>query len=239
MTGIRVALFDLDDTLFAHRRSVELGIGEHRLTLGGDALAADPASEFLRWNALEEHHYHRYLAGEIDFLAQRRARARGFVEPFGLDLLDDAAADAWFDAYLAHYESTWALHDDALRCLAALDGLRIGVITNGEIEFQMAKITAVELQSHLEHVIASGSVGVAKPDPRIFHHACELFGVAPAQAAYIGDRLRTDAIGAAEAGLTGVWIDRPGTATDAERDAARAAGAHVIRTLDELPPLLR
>ena len=38
----------------------------------------------------------------------------------------------------------------------------------------------------------------------------------------MGDRLRTDAIGAAEAGLLGVWIDRPGVATDAELAAAAA-----------------
>lgn len=238
--AVQVVLFDLDDTLFDHRRSVRLGIEAHRQTLGEPATTADAASELARWTALEEHHYHRYLAGELDFLEQRRARARGFVEPWGVDLFDDDAADAWFDAYLAEYEKTWALHDDALRCLGALtaSGRRIGVITNGELGFQMAKIETVELVGHLEQVIASGEVGVAKPNPRIFALACERFGVPASAACYVGDRLHTDAIGAAQAGLLGVWLDRPGAATEAELAEARAAGAHVIRTLDELPALL-
>ncbi|WBU36835.1 HAD family hydrolase [Homoserinibacter sp. YIM 151385] len=240
VTGIRVVMLDLDDTLFDHRGSVREGIAAHRLTLGDAALQADGAADFARWNALEEEHYHRYLAGELDFLGQRRERARGFVAPYGLDLSRDEDADAWFDGYLVEYERTWALHGDALRCLGALReaGMRIGLITNGELTFQMAKVRAIELEAHLEHVVASGEVGVAKPDPRIFHLACAVFGVEPHEACYVGDRLRTDAIGAADAGLTGVWIDRPGVAAPEDLAAAAEAGAHVIRTLDELPPLL-
>jgi putative hydrolase of the HAD superfamily len=78
-----------------------------------------------------------------------------------------------------------------------------------------------------------------KPDPAIFVHACEVFGVAPADAAYIGDRLRTDAIGAANAGLTGVWLNRTGTVPSAQDAAdARAAGVLEIAALAELPALL-
>ena len=115
------------------------GIAAHRSTLGGALAAADRAAEFVRWNALEERHYHRYLTGELDFLGQRRERAREFVAPYGL-LLDDDAADAWYDAYLVHYEATWTLHDDVLDCLEALRPARFGVITNGHLEAQTAKI---------------------------------------------------------------------------------------------------
>jgi putative hydrolase of the HAD superfamily len=230
-------MFDLDDTLFAHRESVEAGIAAHRSTLGGALAAADRASEFARWNALEEQHYHRYLTGELDFLGQRRERAREFTAPYGLPLTDDAA-DAWFDAYLVHYQATWALHADVLDCLEALRPRRLGVITNGHREFQQAKIDGVGLTSWLEHVIASGEAGVAKPDPRIFFIACGAFSVEPADAVYVGDRLHTDAIGASRAGLLGVWLDRPGTATPAQLAGAAAERVPVIRSLAELPALL-
>ncbi|NYG98671.1 hypothetical protein BJ979_001297 [Schumannella luteola] len=81
--GIRVALFDLDDTLFAHRAAVDAAIIEHRRELPGWSPAED-AAEARRWTDLEEHHYHRYLAGELDFLGQRAARARDFAAPYGL-----------------------------------------------------------------------------------------------------------------------------------------------------------
>jgi putative hydrolase of the HAD superfamily len=234
---ISVVLFDLDDTLFDHRRSVELGITAHRITLGGDVASADAAVEFTRWNALEEHHYHRYLSGELDFLGQRRERARGFVAPYGLEL-DDDAADDWFATYLLEYEKTWSLHADVAPCLEALAPRRFGVVTNGDLEFQQSKLRATGLLDRVEYVIASGSLGVAKPDPAIFRHACEVFGVSPDEACYVGDRLRTDAVGAAEAGLLGVWLDRPGRATPDELAEAAAAGVPVIRTLAELPGLL-
>ncbi|WP_294178082.1 HAD family hydrolase [uncultured Schumannella sp.] len=234
---LRVVLFDLDDTLFAHRRSVELGLHAHRATLGAAIAAAAPDLEFTRWNDLEERHYHRYLSGEIDFHEQRRARARGFLEPHGV-ILDDEAALAWFDAYLLEYERSWTRHDDVDACLTALADRHLGIITNGELAFQLAKLRAIGLEGAFEQFIASGELGVAKPDARIFERACELFEVEPSQAAYIGDRLHTDAIGAARAGLLGVWLDRPGIATAEQRAEAASAGVPVIRSLAELPALL-
>jgi putative hydrolase of the HAD superfamily len=237
MAAPAVVLFDLDDTLFAHRESVESGITAHRTALGGALAAADHAAEFTRWNALEERHYHRYLTGELEFFEMRRIRAREFVEHHGLTL-DDAAADTWFADYVVHYEAAWALHDDAIPCLEALRPARFGVITNGSLPFQDAKITAVGLAPLVDHVIASSEVGAAKPDARIFAHACAVFGVGPADAVYVGDRLHTDAIGAAGAGLRGIWIDRHGLATPALLAEAAAAGIPRIRSLAELPPLL-
>lgn len=55
---------------------------------------------------------------------------------------------------------------------------------------------------------------------------------------YVGDRLSTDAIGAASAGLLGVWLDRNGAATVEQLRRARDAGVPVIRTLDELPAIV-
>jgi putative hydrolase of the HAD superfamily len=236
-----VVLFDLDDTLFAHRRAVEAGVLAQRTEHGGVFLRADDAAELHRWTELEEHHYHRYLSGELDFFEQRRERARDFVAPYGLDLRDDGAADTWFDAYLEKYRDAWALHDDALPCLdelrRRLPGVRIGVVTNGDLGFQTAKMDTVGLSHRVEYVIASGQVGFAKPDPRIFQVACGAFGVAPANAVYVGDRLRTDAIGARDAGLTGIWLHRQGHLPEAPADPEHP-GVPSIRSLAELPPLL-
>jgi len=242
-TRIRVALFDLDDTLFAHREAVERGLAAHRAALGGAIAAADDAAESRRWHELEELHYHRYLSGELDFLGQRRERARSFVAPYGMVLVTDSEADAWYDSYLVHYENAWTLHDDTLPCLDALtsghDPVRIGLITNGDLGAQTAKLRGTGLLPRIEHIIASGDVGISKPDAAIFAHACAVFGVEPGEAAYIGDRLATDALGASAAGLLGVWLDRAGGATDEQLVTARAAEVPVIRSLAEVPGLLR
>src|SRR4051812_20013875 len=106
---IRVALFDLDDTLFAHQHAVATGVAAHRRAHGGALGAADEASELRRWHELEELHSPRYLDGELGFIEQRRERARDFVEPFGIDLAGDAIADEWFNRYLVEYRRAWKL----------------------------------------------------------------------------------------------------------------------------------
>lgn len=234
---ITVALFDLDDTLFAHRKAVRDGIAAH---IANQLPGVDAAAHQDRWDELEDHHYHRYLSGELDYFGQRRARARDFMAPFGIEFAEDRAAENWFEIYLREYTAAWTLHDDALPCLDGLaaSGIRIGIITNGDRVFQQAKLDAMGLDGRIEHLVASGEFGVTKPDPRIFRHACSVFRVAPSEAVYVGDRLRTDAIGAADAGLAGVWLDRSGAATADELAAAAASGAVVIRGLGELPAVL-
>ncbi|AWB85741.1 HAD family hydrolase [Mycetocola zhujimingii] len=251
MSTPSVVLFDLDDTLLDHRGAVSRGILRHVDLSPGHLVVDDRDAAVTLWHSLEEQHYHRYLSGELTFAGQRRARARDFAAAHGVSL-GDAEADTWFDTYFDSYRTSWQLFDDALPCLDRLQdaGTRVGIITNGEPDHQQLKLDRIGLADRFEHVVASGAVGFAKPDPRIFHEACRLFGVAPSDAAYVGDRLETDAIGAAHAGLTGVWLNRFGenvvagalghgtpvgtSALAAAREAAAAAGVRIITSLDEL-----
>jgi putative hydrolase of the HAD superfamily len=236
-TVISVVLFDLDDTIFAHRLAVNAGARSVLRGLDEPPPADLEDDEVARWTALEELHYTRYLTGDLDYLGQRRARARDFLLPYDIALDTDTEAEAWFDYYLSKYRSAWDVYPDTMPVLDALADRRLGVITNGELGFQLAKMDATDLTARFEHIVASGELGVTKPDPRIFHAACELFAVAPADAVYVGDRLHTDALGAVGAGLRGIWIDRLG-ATTAQREEASAAGVSIIRNLAELPALL-
>lgn len=237
-----VVLFDLDDTLFDHQRAVGLGITAKRRAHGGTVAAADDAAEIRRWHHLEEVHYSRYLHGELGFQEQRRVRVFEFLRPHGVEL-DDAAADAWYADFLRLYDRSWVLHDDALSCLDSLEqaipGVQFGIVTNAELNFQLPKLERLGLAERMTHVVASGQVGCPKPDARIFHEACARFGVRPEEAVYVGDRLQTDARGARDAGLTGVWLDRGVVTPDADELAqARASGVLTISSLAELPALL-
>jgi len=44
-----------------------------------------------------------------------------------------------------------------------------------------------EILSLFEHVVESSKVGVRKPDPRIYQHACDLLGVPPDRCIYLDD----------------------------------------------------
>lgn len=257
---IEVVLFDLDDTLMAHTRAVDEAIALAQATAGGPFAADDTTAVQRRWAALEERHYSRYLTGELTYLGQRVARARDLLAPYGIKFSDDEALE-WFERYLVGYRNAWRLFDDVLPALeallAALPHLRIGIITNGDLAFQTDKLSRIGLWDLLDltpvgadgsvdephrrgRVIASGELGVTKPDLAIFHAAARAFEVAPAQCAYVGDRVRTDAVGAHDAGMLGIWLDRGrdrNPMTDhAEGDAP--AGVPSIPSLLALPALL-
>jgi putative hydrolase of the HAD superfamily len=221
-------MFDLDDTLFAHRKAVEDGVLAHLSATGVPGHDRSAA----RWSELEELHYSRYLAGELDYLGQRRARARDFLGEYGIVMNSDAEAEKWFEDYLHSYRAAWTLHEDTLPTLDALGVYQLGIITNGVTHFQQPKLDRLGLTPYFSHVITSGDFGAVKPDPSIFLHACKVFGVEPSAAVYVGDRLHTDAIGATAAGLTGIWLDRAGV------DGEDPGGILTIHTLLELPPLL-
>jgi len=232
---VRAVLFDLDGTLMDHDAAREAAVAE---LLAGDAALAE------EWRRLEALHYDQYAAGRCSFAEQRRRRVRGIHAAMGAAEPADEVCDAWFAGYLKRYRGHWRAFDDVAPALAALAAAlpdaALGVITNGEGEPQRAKLAAIGLTDRFPVVVASGEVGLAKPDPAIFALACERLGVEPAGAAYVGDRLDLDAHGAAAAGLRGVWLDRAGS--DAVQHPAGAlapaAGVATIATLHELPAAL-
>lgn len=92
--------------------------------------------------------------------------------------------------------------------LAALraDGWRMSVISNadGRVEHQLAELG---LREGFEAVFDSACLGIAKPDSRIFRHACDALGLSPADCLYIGDTFFIDVWGANHAGMGAVHLD--------------------------------
>ena len=85
-------------------------------------------------------------------------------------------------------------------------GMRLAVVSNSEGTVE-AMLNDVGLGRHLETVVDSWVVGVAKPDPRIFHIALERLGGEAATAVMVGDVPAVDMDGARAASITGVLLD--------------------------------
>ncbi|HWU22365.1 MAG TPA: HAD family hydrolase [Nocardioides sp.] len=223
MTGFEGVLFDLDDTLVDHRGAADRGV---RSWLAGLGLAQTPSDleELVeRWFALEARHHERYQRREITHAEQRRVRIREFLPSW--DLADDALADDVFAGYLGCYQSAWRAFGDAAAALerALTDGLRVGILTNGEAAIQTEKLRRTGLLRHDVPIFASSELPAAKPDPRSYAAACTALGVRPERTLMVGDSLRHDVLGARRAGLTGVLLDRQGWAR---------GGAEVTRVRD-------
>jgi putative hydrolase of the HAD superfamily len=231
---IEAVLFDIDGTLLDHERaslaSLHAALEHERPGIG----VAERHAATLEWRRLEEHHYGCYLRGEIDLAEQRRRRAGGVLRWLGSPLRPAAELDAWFAAFLEGYRRHWSLFDDVEPAIAALEraGLRLGAITNADAAQQRRKLAALGLGHRLPVFVASSAVGVAKPDPEIFRIAARLLSLPVERIAYVGDRPRTDAGGARDAGMLGIWLNRDG------HPPRSAAGVPAISSLIELQSLI-
>lgn len=223
---IHAVLFDLDDTLMDHQSAADRAVVHWAESMGVRADAADLVD---RWTRVSNVHYARYQRRELRADEQQRARAREFLPH--LDLRSDADAQAAFDAYLVLYRSAWTAFPDAVPALhrARAAGLRVGVLTNGEHEFQWSKALRGRLEGHIDVFTASSSLPWSKPDPRAFQAACDRLGSEPRSTLMVGDALVTDVHGARGAGLPAVLVDRVG-----RHGGAELQGGVRVRSLAEL-----
>lgn len=185
------------------------------------------------WESVTEAHVAMVVAGNIDYPNMHRERTKAFLAELGADLGDqDAARFERRRAAVMH--EGFRVFDDVLPCLDWLRaaGIRIAAVTNASGAHQRTKLARLGLSRFIDHIAIAGEVGAAKPDPLIFHSACAALDCDPGQALHVGDRLRTDAVGARDAGLSGVWLDRVGVPQDIP------TGVDVISGLGELSELL-
>ena len=70
-------------------------------------------------------------------------------------------------------------------------------------------IAAAGVADLLDSVLSVESVGVFKPDPRVYQLACAHFSLMPGEMAFVSSNA-WDAFGAREAGFHVFWVNRAG-----------------------------
>jgi len=196
----RAVLFDLDDTLWPIAPVILQAEQTLFAWLSSNAprVAARFTIDSLRQARLA------LLASrpelQLDLGALRRAGLLAAFEQAGEDVAKVELAMVQFFAA----RNAVLPYDDVLPGLLRLkDRVLLGSVTNGNADLQ-----TIGLAQHFQVSIAAPQFGRAKPDPAIFHAACEALGVAPHEAVYVGDDLVLDVQGAQRAGLRAVWMNR-------------------------------
>jgi len=232
MNRPRVALFDLDDTLYPERAFVDGGFRAVGRFLGPQ-LGRAPATIARRLRALHD----------------RDGRGRLFdtlLAEYGRPADPDLVLAALL-VYRAHRPRTRPFSDvieslDAIRTA----GFRTGLVTDGLSAVQRRKLAALpDVAKRLDAVVMTDELGpaYAKPSAVPFRIACRLLGVDTGDAVYVGNDPRKDFVGAKEAGL---WTIRTGRLPDeggssAHRDVAKDADADadaVAASFRDVVPLI-
>ena len=145
------------------------------------------------------------------------------------------------DATFAVSQAYWHPEVDAVPTLEVLQkqGYHIGLISNAADEGDVqALIDKAGIRPYLEIILVSATQGVCKPHPQIFHTALNALGVPPQRAVMVGDYLKSDILGAHNAGMPGIWIKRRVKGDHNRPESTLIFPEATIDSLPELPPLL-
>jgi putative hydrolase of the HAD superfamily len=94
---------------------------------------------------------------------------------------------------------------ETLRALST-QGIRLGIVTNGAVQRQDAKITHLQIRPYLSTIVISDAAQVKKPDPRIFAQALTEIGCVASQTWFVGDHPHNDVLGATASGMRAIWL---------------------------------
>lgn len=107
-------------------------------------------------------------------------------------------------AIFLHWRCQVTPYPEAEHLLAELStSYQLASITNGNSD-----VARTPISRFFSFNVSAENAGVAKPSSRIFEIALELGGISePSRAVHVGDNLREDVQGAANAGMKTVWLN--------------------------------
>ncbi len=222
--SVELVVFDLDDTLTPEWQHV----------LSGFAAVADVFAD--------------QLQAPFD-LANRMVelyRAGNWGRVFNALLADLGCSDAnvlvpkMVEVYRTHKPNI-ALFPDADAVLTRLRlHYTLGILSDGPLEKQQAKVDALGLADRVDHIVLTGRWGEEfwKPHERGYRWLEDACGVSASQCVYIGDNVAKDFVAPNRLGWGTVLVDRPENLMRHHKVAPGGQPQHVIANLDELESVL-
>lgn len=191
---IKAALFDLDGTLLDRTSSLKAFLADQYARYS-DCLGTATLDV---WRD-------RFLA-----LDDRGSLSKVLVYPRLLAEFGGNPNEA--GALIEDYRDHCSLHARPIagmsRMLIALRefGIRLGIVTNGEAEFQSRHIAALGLKDLVDAILISETEGLRKPDAEIFTRAAQRLSVTTRDCLFVGDNPVNDILGAHAVGMRTLWF---------------------------------
>jgi putative hydrolase of the HAD superfamily len=171
------------------------------------------------------------------WIRRRRERELGPIEPHLRSIAEELGLTGDLDAVI-RLRRDWTFKSlapraDAIPTLKELRrrGHRLGMISacSQDVPDVWERSPFAGL---FDAAVFSCSVGISKPDARIYELACEELGVAARDCLFVGDGANDELPGAERAGMTAVQLRAPGEALTPEGE--RWGGRYVSRLSDVL-----
>lgn len=198
---IKHVFFDLDHTLWDFEKNSDLTFQKifkkQKIELNlNDFLEVYKPLNLQYWRLYREE---KVTKSELRY--QRLKKTFDAVNYTISDVLIDEIADQYIE-YLPHFNY---LFDGTFEILDYLkEKYVLHIITNGFEEVQTKKMESSKILHYFDAIITSESVGVKKPNPKVFHHALKVAGAKQENSIMIGDSIEADVLGAINIGLEAI-----------------------------------
>jgi putative hydrolase of the HAD superfamily len=235
--ALEAVLFDYGDTLLEFRLDDELWLGAMRdmlLAAGGPPeRAADLRGEIERrvTELTADPDDHAELVYE-EVVAGALAAVGTSPGPELLRTAIEAQHRGWLGARRLHPKAHWLLQEVRAR------GLRIGIVSNtfDPPDLLHADLVSDGVADRVDAIVFSSELGLRKPAPEIYRAALVALDVEPANALFVGDRVREDVQGPAALGMRTCLVTyfRVDGGDHGLADAVAESPADVLATVDTI-----
>ncbi|MBI4245014.1 MAG: HAD-IA family hydrolase [Planctomycetes bacterium] len=142
--------------------------------------------------------------------------------------------DIWFERAYERFgdPAIWKTFDDVDETLKKLKsaGYKLAIVSNWDKRLR-GILNGIGLADYFDYITISSEILARKPEAKIFQHTLDLLKAEPSETIHVGDLYEEDYIGALNAGITPILLDRKMEST--------ANNIRTIKRLDLLPDICR
>ena len=199
--NIKHVFFDLDHTLWDFEKNSDLTFKkvfkEYKIDL--------KVEDFLLiYKPINRQYWKDYTQEKVTKEALRYGRLKDAFDILKYSISDeliDVIAIKYID-FLPEFSSLFEGTIDLLDYLK--EKYQLHIITNGFEEVQNKKMISSNIYDYFNQIITSESVGVKKPNPRVFEYALATAKAKKEESIMIGDNIEADIEGALNTGLKAI-----------------------------------
>ncbi|MCW4049354.1 MAG: HAD family hydrolase [Candidatus Bathyarchaeota archaeon] len=231
-----VLCFDLDDTICDSHKSAEASRRAiiHYIADGGVILSKVKTVYDSLWKEFDAKKYvelifeHGY--GEREIRGMHIEMVLKAIDRYDPQIIEELKEISWRVA-----SENLIPYPDTHQVLTTLKKkYSLSLLTNGPSDSQREKIRVLGLAKYFDHIVVSGEEGYSKPNPEIFNILAKRVGIPTHEIIYIGNNYEKDVIGAKNAGLRAIWINRENEAIEGP-----VKPDHEVKSLPELLDILQ
>lgn len=213
LEGIRVISFDVGFTLIYTEPPVGIIYakiaGRFGYQLNGEEVQARFRETWKTKSSRDQKEKIKALADE----KQAYQWWKGIVRESLGDKVNPEDVDDIFNVCFQEYAKGyyWRLYPEVLQTLTTLraKGFRLVVLSNWDRRL-LRTLKDLRLDGFFEKIYISTLIGYSKPNPGAFQHVVNDLKVSPQEILHVGDTLNEDILGAQQANIPAVCIDRSG-----------------------------